>query len=729
MKTYIGKKLYTKIALLSTGAIMFIYSIVCFAGSLVVDDAYVTKYGKEVKGGNFQGTTTQSAILVTTTTPITISNTTVSGPGNLIQLNKGTHVTIVNTTGTGTNPNVSGTQKGAFVNANNIASIDMHNCTITGTRFGILVVGYTGNASAGDTISITKNVFNNIDGRKSDGNGGYIIQADWRAHAIQLNGIHGAPHVEIAWNQVITVPFQGDISDNINIYDSGGTQNDPLLVHDNFIKGALPGDPGVDVYHGGGIICDGTANATSTSTTQFVNIYNNQVTMTANYGVGIAVGHDNTIYNNRVVSAGILSTGGVAYASTFATGGYNYNAHSQTSSVFFNNHVKNNVLGLLRPSSSGSSTLMRADWYLPGQSSTENNISFTPVSNKSPILADEATELANWQQKLLDNSITIGAETTSTGTIRFTASSTSDTRCATASDKLFLDGSTSGVAFTVVNGISQSVNIGVHTLALNSTTTAIPAGGGLTGTCSSTLNTTSVTVTDSQTTPVNATYTYQQAVSTGTIHVSVATGSDSKCANASDTLYLDGGTQGTPFTVSNGISETVSTGQHQLRLASANSIPAGSGQTGTCTGTLSASSVLVSADQASNVTTLYQYQPATGATCTLLSPQVKDTPTWDVKVDHFLIGVQLTGFPVDSSGNISINGTMIMKNVIRQLWADQSFTYTLTGSSGTFSGNIYADTGSGAFNLEGYLTDATPAVLSVGDNPVQSVVINGITCN
>lgn len=649
---YIGKKSYAKLVLLLTGAVMLIYSMACFANSLVVDDAYVKQHGNVITGGNFQATSTQPAILVTTTTPITISNTTasgtstqqailvsttasiiisnttVSGSGNLIQINKGAHVTIVNTTGTGINPNVLNAQKGAFVNANSVASIDMHNCTVTGTRFGILVVGYMGNASAGETISITKNVFNNIDGRKSNGNGGYIIQGDWRAHAIQLNGIHGAPHVEVAWNQVITAPFQGDISDNINIYDSGGTENDNLLVHDNFIKGALPGDPGVDVYHGGGIICDGAANATSTSTTQFVNIYNNQVTMTANYGVGIAVGHDNTIQDNRVVSAGVLSTN-VVYASTFATGGYNYNAHGQALSVFFRNHVKNNVLGLLRPVSSGSSTLMRADWYLPGQSSQENNISFTPISNKSPTLSNEATELANWNQKLLDNKITIGAETTSTGTI----------------------------------------------------------------------------------------------------HVSASTDSDSRCATASDTLYLDGATQGASFTVSNGISETVSIGQHQLRLASATLIPAGGDQTGTCTGTLSASSVSVSANQTSNVTTLYQYQPPTGATCTLLSPQVKDTLTWDVKVDHFLVGVQLIGFPVDSSDNISINGTIVMKNVIRQLWADKNFTYTLTGSSGTFLGNIYTNTGSSVFNLEGYLTDATPAVLNVGDNPVKSVVINGITCN
>lgn len=318
-----------------------------------------------------------------------------------------------------------------------------------------------------------------------------------------------------------------------------------------------------------------------------------------------------------------------------------------------------------------------------------------------------------------------------TGTLSVTASSTSDANCNAASDTLLLDGSATGSAFTVSSGISQTENTGTHQIALTSLT-SIPAGGGLTGYCTSTLNTSQVSITKGQTTSVTATYVYHAAPATGTIKVTASSTSDTKCSSASDTLYLDGSTAGSSFTVSSGISQITNVGTHQLALASATSpIPAGGGQSGTCTGSITPSQIAVTANQISPATVVYQYKAATGATCTLVSPTVTAIYTWSGKVDEFQIGVKLSGFTPDSQGNISVNGVLIMKNTFQQnFWADQNFpaSYTQGTGSGTFSGSFYAKTGAGSFNLYGFLMDASPITFNVGDNPLASLTINGITC-
>jgi len=318
---------------------------------------------------------------------------------------------------------------------------------------------------------------------------------------------------------------------------------------------------------------------------------------------------------------------------------------------------------------------------------------------------------------------------TETGSITVNADAASDARCVSATDTLLLDGSTTGTQFIVSSGLSKTIVIGQHSLALTSTTTPISAGGGQSGNCVGNLNTSTVTVTAGQASPVTVKYVFQPLTTTGTIAVSASATSDSKCASASDKLYLDGSTTGTGFAVSTGISSLVNAGQHTLTLASANPIPAGGGQSGTCTSTLSSSQVNVTTGQASNVTATYKYQASTGGTCTLVSPAVISIQTWDLKVDEFQLGVKLTGFPVDSVGNVTLNGTMVMKNKFKQnFWSDQGLTYNISDATGTFTGSIHPSSGSIGIMFNGYLTDGTPTAMKVGDNPLQSLTINGVTC-
>ncbi|MDX1900508.1 MAG: hypothetical protein SFW66_00715 [Gammaproteobacteria bacterium] len=695
------------------------------ANPVTIDDAWVTKNGSVVTG-SFEGTSTQPAISVTTRKAITIQGTAVSGPGDLIKISSGANVTIVNTRGTGLNPNVKNKQKGAFVTATSPANLLVKNCTITGTRFGIYVAGYT---SGSGTVKILQNIINNTDGRYSDGAGGYIMQGDMRAHAIQLNGVRGAPGVEIAWNQIINVPFQSETNDMVNIYSNGGSSNNHLKIHDNFIQGCLPANPGTDAESGVGIITDGSSSDSATTATSFVDIYNNQLTMMANQGLATAAGHDNNIFNNRVISAGKLSNGTV-YATPAGNGAYNWNAQKQSTGTFFNNHVHDNLFGFLRKSSSGGTA--RSDWWLPGQNfADEGNIHFTPNNNSSPTLQDEANEFASWQKKLAENNIHPGINDDS-GTIQIVNSSTSDASCAKAQDQLYVDKVKTGAEFEAGTGTTTTATPGDHEVKLASMTTAVPAVK-LSGSCTSTIDDATISVAKNQTTRVTATYKYTIPPATaGIIKLGTTATSDPRCAGASDIFYLDGSQTGVSFAVANGTSLTVQTGSHTFKLASAGPISAGSGESGTCTSTLSTNQATVETEQTVPVYATYVYKPApSGATCKITSSKVIETPTWGIKVDSFQVNVSVTGFSVDTSGNISMNGSIAMKNAFHQsgFWADQGFTIAYSGSNGTWTGKMYAPNGSASFNLKGNLIDGKPNYFKVGDNPMQSLTISGTQCN
>lgn len=369
-----------------------------YAGSIVVDDNYIAQFGTVITG-SFQGTVTTPAIKVTTLTPITIQNSTVTGPGDLIYGN-GSNISVINTIGIATNPNQLNVQKGMFVHIDNAVNVLVQNCNINQVRFGVYINGYAGNHTSSQTIKILNNSVLNIDGRPSDGNGGYATSGSYNAHGFQLNKVQSVPNIEIGWNKMVNFPFQSQVTENINIYSSSGTSTSHILVHDNFIQGAYPANPGTDSYSGGGIITDGKSTDTADTTTAFVDVYNNRVVSTANTGISIAAGHDNTMYNNRVVSSGYA-----AYC-TFITrkgavGMYNWNLYGAPSTVFFNNNIHDNYVGLIS-NLNGTGQPVRNDFWVPGQNNqTENNVNWTPNDSLHPTIADENNENLAWQHALL----------------------------------------------------------------------------------------------------------------------------------------------------------------------------------------------------------------------------------------------------------------------------------------------------------------------------------------
>jgi hypothetical protein len=401
MRRVLSQRSKLAILVLALSPITSAYAI-HYQGPLVVDNAYIKKHGRVIVG-NFSGTTSQPALTINTSTPVLITDSNFTGPGDLINA-EGADITVTNSTGTTTNPNIYGQQKGFAIKVQGALNVNIQNNTFTGPIFGIYVAGFAGKPSSTQTITILHNVFNNIDGRPSNGQGGYFTDGSWNAHGIQLNGVMNIPYMEIAWNQIINVPLQSQCSDIINLFKSSGTSASPLLIHDNYVQGAFPANPGPDSYSGGGIITDGTAADTAATATAFVNVYNNQVVATANYGISIAAGHNINMYNNTIVSNGHLANG-TFYPMTYGNGVNNYNNYGQPATTMFADITSNNTAGLIRKTSTGGP--MRSDWYLPNQT-TNTNIHWTPYDSTNPTLADEAAQFTEWQAKLKSNAMTLG---------------------------------------------------------------------------------------------------------------------------------------------------------------------------------------------------------------------------------------------------------------------------------------------------------------------------------
>ena len=398
-------KLFLLTALISTTA-----HATVFQKPIIVDDAYIKQNGNVIVG-NFEGNIKQPAITINTTQSVIITNSVLQGPGDLIQaLTVPANITVTNTTGTGTNPNVRGVQKGIFLHVFSFTNINMQNNNINNTRLGFFCKAYAGNNTASNSILIERNLFTNMDARPSDGKGSYETTGQYNGQAIHLGNVFSVPGIDIGWNEIINTAQQSSTGSLIEINESSGTAASPMLIHDNFISGAFPTYPGKDLFDFGGILVNGTPEDNASTTSSFITISANYVVATANYGIALVAGHDILIENNRVVSSGYLPDGVTFYPmSNYGdpAGAINENLFSLPSSIFFNNVVSNNVLGLIK--NNGKNQPQRSDWQLSGQGgAVKGNTSFSPTDSTSPTLADEAQELVAWQQALSINHISVG---------------------------------------------------------------------------------------------------------------------------------------------------------------------------------------------------------------------------------------------------------------------------------------------------------------------------------
>jgi hypothetical protein len=351
-------------------------------------------------------------VTIRTSEPVTLVNSRLRGRGDLIQTAVGnTRLTVRNCYGYGLNPNVAGKAPGRFLRAEYFRSIKVENNYLEGTG-GIYLLNYRGDTAAGDTVKVLNNRAHNIDGRKSDGHGGWL---DYNIRTrlnngkaeegfeirqfLQLDKVRGVPGMEVAWNEVVNDPGASRVEDNINIYLSGGTPDSPLRIHDNYIRGGYTIRPWQDSYRdgtyaydwsysGGGILLGDGATTDLAAAPAYVWAYDNQVVSTTNYGIAIAAGHDNQLYHNRIISCGLLPDGRAIAAQN--VGAYIWDLHKAGPKGFYNNGGHDNTVGWVKAGGK------RNDWWMPNASSWVNN-----VHRVGPINRDtETAEFASWRRKL-----------------------------------------------------------------------------------------------------------------------------------------------------------------------------------------------------------------------------------------------------------------------------------------------------------------------------------------
>lgn len=383
-------------------------------------DGQVAYEGRKVitAGGTYSGNWQSldpnlPAVEIKTTAPVVIENCNIRGKNDLIKTSvQGAKLTVRNCRGYGLNPGVAGQIKGRFVHAVRPASLVVEHNFLEGTT-GIKVYSWQ-HGAPGETLKIRYNRAENIDGRKSTGSGYSTDKAygyEVRAQFAMIHSVHDVPGVNIAWNWVTEVPNQSRVEDTISLFASGGNARKPYRVHDNFIDGAFPINPGSGDgrYSGGGIITDG-AGVTSKTVTQYVDIYRNTVIDSLNYGVKITQGHHNRLSNNLVVRDGVLSDGTI-YASGSKIGDLNTGAgvalQNAKNQPFFGDHqVSANKAGWYDPRVGGKNRSYRNYNFMSGCSSCALSDNTAPFSH--PLSEDEKAARNQWQNKLAANDLTIG---------------------------------------------------------------------------------------------------------------------------------------------------------------------------------------------------------------------------------------------------------------------------------------------------------------------------------
>jgi Ricin-type beta-trefoil lectin domain/Bacterial Ig-like domain (group 2) len=365
------------------------------------------------QGGTYSGNWKSTepgvaAVTIATAAPVIIQNSYMMSPSDLISDPIfGSKLTVKNVVAVGVNPNVLGLSNGIFVDALSPALLDVENSYFENVLFGVLVRGYGGNADGTQTITILNNRGRNTLGTVSDGNGGYLSgETNWQfAHTFQISNVNSVPGMRIAWNELINYPGQSLVNEVVNIFDTSGTANSPLLVHDNFIQGAYPYNPTDLFYNGGGYSTDGTSSDTPATATAFNSIYNNQIVGTVNVGIEIGTGHDNVAYNNRVLSSGLLPNGTQIPSQNGGLSLYDVYGNVQNGSMYNNNMYNNSVGWMCWAARCAWDGYRNDDWFPMNNSFYWSN---QPISANPITLAMEADEYTTWLAKTNSSGMVIG---------------------------------------------------------------------------------------------------------------------------------------------------------------------------------------------------------------------------------------------------------------------------------------------------------------------------------
>lgn len=327
------------------------------------------------------------AIIINTTQPVTITNSYARSSGRIFHVVGHADLTVTYSHFYGLNPGGTGQWTDWLLWMDDFKQLTFENNYIE-SKGGIFLNHWDGTNSA-HPVRIRFNKVLNLDGRTTDGAGGY--SGSVKTHFVSMS-VTDCAGCEIAWNEIHNDPGVSAVEDNISIWSASGTADSPIWVHDNFVYGGWPYPLNVTNYSGGGIMLgDGGGN--------YQLAENNIVVGTTNYGMAISGGQNMTIRNNRIIGAGTTHDG-----TPIVIGGNGLYIWNQAPTKPFGNaDAHDNVVGWWDAVANA-----RIDMWLPDDTGTHLN-------NTSPhggqiTVADEDAEYARWQAKVANSLYVIGPD-------------------------------------------------------------------------------------------------------------------------------------------------------------------------------------------------------------------------------------------------------------------------------------------------------------------------------
>ena len=276
-----------------------------YEGPFNIDDALISSRGSNVFTGNWESQTfaenSGSIINVNTAQPVIIENSRFRSRSQhacVRSLIPGSQITVRNCIGETLNPNVAGQAAGYFVKLSEPGTVVVENNTISGSG-GVLIVGSVSMLTEVASVRIRYNKLRNIDGRKSDGAGGYVDELSnstayfMARQAVQFDKITCADAI-IDWNDLIDTPLQSRREDAYNFGNAKGTAGSYILVRNNYIGGGWTAKPFANTYSGAGLL---TENAS-----QYIEFRANRVVNASNMAAHMAGGSHYRLIDNRIVS-------------------------------------------------------------------------------------------------------------------------------------------------------------------------------------------------------------------------------------------------------------------------------------------------------------------------------------------------------------------------------------------------------------------------------------------
>jgi len=401
----------------------------------------ITKGGTYV--GSWESTDPKTpAVVIQTDEPVVIRDSRiVSRTHCILSRSKSLDLTVHNVHGIAQNPNVLGQSPGRFASLTKVRKVVVTNCTLDSTA-GIFIGEYIGKRSGDESIVVARNKATNIDGRFSDGVGGYlpfnsrrdkrtgVVEEGFRrVQFLQLGRCTAVPGVNVVWNSIHNDPFESRVEDNINLWYSSGTPDSPIRVANNYINGAFPILPttanGEDEeytynngYSGGGIISDGGGTVPpNCKRSAHIHMFRNTVLNTTNYGCSAAHGNNTLIEKNRILATPYL---GGEYIVAMNVGVSVGDLTKEKDGSYYNNRAVNNAISFARRDAAGK--LFRVDTWLrdtardgAGVSLSVGNISILARPKDTDILDSHVQEESlRWERWSRFREQKIGYQTTST---------------------------------------------------------------------------------------------------------------------------------------------------------------------------------------------------------------------------------------------------------------------------------------------------------------------------